>query len=189
VTHWKYCRVYVTVADRSCPTLRLSFSKLPLGVSGPLNGLHFLSHLHPYCCFSSFLLEVRGGRGTPGSVNSSPPAIPPANQRLPPRSTPYPCRCSQMMSSGPGQSSNLSKVINTTGQTASASQFQISLSGLEGAPQRRVSGSVGTGTSSKALSSLRNNQSRKNQHKRHRRPRLADEDVVAESVCENSYST
>ena len=77
-------------------------------------------------------------------------------------------------------------------QTPSPSQSQSGSSiGIEGHTQRRVngSGSFGTGSASRSISSTaRNNQSLRKQHKGQRRPRLADEDAAAESVSQNPYS-
>lgn len=71
-------------------------------------------------------------------------------------------------------------------QTSSPSQSQSASSiGIEAHTQRRVggSGSFGTGSTSRSISSTaRNNQSLRKQHKGQRRPRLADEDAAAESV-------
>lgn len=71
-------------------------------------------------------------------------------------------------------------------QTPSPSQSQSGSSiGIEGHTQRRVggSGSFGTGSTSRSISSTaRNSQSLRKQHKGQRRPRLADEDAAAESV-------
>lgn len=92
------------------------------------------------------------------------------------------CVQGDIMSSGSGQSSVPSKAINIPSQPSQS--FQIaSYPGIETASQRRTQAFLGAGSSSKNLSSPRNHQTRKNQHKRHRRPRLDDEDVFAESVC------
>ncbi|EGC48100.1 RING finger domain-containing protein [Histoplasma capsulatum var. duboisii H88] len=89
------------------------------------------------------------------------------------------------MSSGPGQSSVPSKAINIPSQPSQS--FQVASNpGIETASQRRTSAFLGAGSSSKNLSSPRNHQTRKNQHKRHRRPRLDDEDVFAESAAMKS---
>ncbi|EGE81413.2 RING finger domain-containing protein, variant [Blastomyces dermatitidis ER-3] len=89
------------------------------------------------------------------------------------------------MSSGPGQSSAPSKAVNISSQPSTSLQV-ASNPGIDTASQRRVSAGLGAGSSSKSLSSPRNHQSRRNQHKRHRRPRLDDEDVVAESAAMKS---
>ncbi|PGH32987.1 hypothetical protein GX50_04202 [[Emmonsia] crescens] len=89
------------------------------------------------------------------------------------------------MSSGPGQSSAPSKAVNIPSQPSPSLQIPSNL-GVETASQRRISAGLGAGSSSKSLSSPRNVQTRKNQHKRHRRPRLDDEDVFAESAAMKS---
>ncbi|OJD20052.1 hypothetical protein AJ78_00068 [Emergomyces pasteurianus Ep9510] len=89
------------------------------------------------------------------------------------------------MSSGPGQSAAPSKAVNIPSQPPPSLQVP-SNPGIEAASQRRLSAGLGPGSSSKSLSSPRNHQTRKNQHKRHRRPRLDDEDVFAESAAMKS---
>ncbi|EEH45931.1 uncharacterized protein PADG_02081 [Paracoccidioides brasiliensis Pb18] len=91
------------------------------------------------------------------------------------------------MSSGPGQPSAASKPVNIPSQTSSSLQAAPN-SGIDLVSQRRVHAGLaaGTSSSSKSLSAPRNNQARKSQHKRHRRPRLDDEDVVAESAAMRS---
>ena len=82
--------------------------------------------------------------------------------------------------------SQASKNACNLSQTPSPSQSQSGgFIGIEAYTQRRVggSGSFGTGSTSRSISSTaRNNQSLRKQHKGQRRPRLADEDAAAESV-------
>ncbi|KAK2745620.1 hypothetical protein FQN55_006110 [Onygenales sp. PD_40] len=92
------------------------------------------------------------------------------------------------MSSGAGQSSAPSKAVNIPSQPSPSLQVPSS-SGIEGSSQRRSSAGLGSGSSSKSLSSPRNQQARKNQHKRHRRPRLDDEDAFAESAAMKSTTS
>ncbi|EFW22429.1 RING-15 protein [Coccidioides posadasii str. Silveira] len=87
------------------------------------------------------------------------------------------------MSSASGPSSNPSKPANT----------QVQLGPPPAAPT--YTGTVETGSHRRGFanpasvrnsSAPRNNQGRKQQHKRHRRPRLVDEDALAESIAVNS---
>lgn len=79
-----------------------------------------------------------------------------------------------------------SKSANSQSQTPSPSQFQSGpSSGIDGHTQRRSggSGSFGAGSTSRAsLSTARNNQSARKQHKTQRRPKLVNEESFAESV-------
>lgn len=90
------------------------------------------------------------------------------------------------MSSNSALSLATSKNACPPTQTPSPSHSQSSASfGLDIGNQRRAgsSGSFGAGTNSRSVSSTaRNNQSLRKQHKSQRRPRLADEDAIAESV-------
>ncbi|KMU86565.1 hypothetical protein CIHG_04354 [Coccidioides immitis H538.4] len=88
----------------------------------------------------------------------------------------------QAMSSASGPSSNPSKPANT----------QVQLGPPPAAPT--YTGTVETGSHRRGFanpasvrnsSAPRNNQGRKQQHKRHRRPRLVDEDALAESHDES----
>ena len=78
-----------------------------------------------------------------------------------------------------------SKTSNPPSQTPSPSQSQSgSFAGFDNHPQRRSGGlgSFGAGSNSRNPSTPRNNQPLRKQHKGQRRPRLADEDALAESV-------
>ena len=92
------------------------------------------------------------------------------------------------MSTNPALSLVTSKNACPPSQTPSPSQSQSGFSlGIESHTQRRAgsSGNFGAGhTSRSASSAARNNQSLRKQHKGQRRPRLADEDAAAESVCQ-----
>lgn len=78
-----------------------------------------------------------------------------------------------------------SKNTNPPSQIPPPSQSQNNSSFTSETSQRRSggSGSFGAGSTSRATPfAARNNQSFRKQHKGQRRPRLADEDAVAESV-------
>ncbi|KAL1967297.1 hypothetical protein VTN77DRAFT_3343 [Rasamsonia byssochlamydoides] len=95
------------------------------------------------------------------------------------------------MSSIAGQGLGSSKTANTSNLSSSPASFQAAPAPVEGGSQRRPggSGSFGAGSTSRQVSSPRNNQARKNQHKRHRRPALANEDVYTESVVMRSTTS
>ncbi|EEQ32525.1 putative Delta(24(24(1)))-sterol reductase [Microsporum canis] len=94
------------------------------------------------------------------------------------------------MSAGPGQSSAPSKLTGTSSQPVSYPQSQSqSYSFGPDAASRRVSGPLVGGQSSSNLASARNNQSKKANHKRQRKPRLIDEDAIAEATAMRSTST
>lgn len=86
------------------------------------------------------------------------------------------------MSAGPGQSSAPSKLTGNSSQPASYHPPSQSHSFGPDSPARRVSGPLVGGQSSSNLASARNNQSKKANHKRQRKPRLVDEDAIAEAV-------
>ncbi|KAI1940832.1 hypothetical protein LOZ12_004640 [Ophidiomyces ophidiicola] len=84
------------------------------------------------------------------------------------------------MSSASGQSSNLSKSVNTQIQSAPAPTAQAYTGNPDSNSQRRGVGNPGALRNSSVPKA---NQARRQQHKRHRRPRLVDEDAFAESVA------
>ncbi|EEP78396.1 conserved hypothetical protein [Uncinocarpus reesii 1704] len=86
-----------------------------------------------------------------------------------------------MSASGP--SSNPPKSVNTQSQPTPAPAVQTFAGGAESSSQRRA---FGNPLPARNSSTPRNNQTRKQQHKRHRRPRLVDEDAFAESVAVNN---
>ncbi|PGH15498.1 hypothetical protein AJ80_05515 [Polytolypa hystricis UAMH7299] len=88
------------------------------------------------------------------------------------------------MSSSSAQPTALPKAANN--QAATPSYTPAATGGLDSSASRRASASLGSGSSARNISTARNNQARKNQHKRHRRPRLDDEDVFAEAAAVNS---
>ncbi|KAL1952491.1 hypothetical protein VTO42DRAFT_5187 [Malbranchea cinnamomea] len=90
------------------------------------------------------------------------------------------------MSSGQGQRSGLSKAANSSSivSTAAAHSAPVDVSG-----QRRAAASPAAIQASRNVPSPRNNQARKSQHKRHRRPQLVDEDTVAESFAMRSTTS
>ncbi|KAK2863651.1 hypothetical protein FQN49_004131 [Arthroderma sp. PD_2] len=92
------------------------------------------------------------------------------------------------MSAGPGQSSALSKLTGTPSQPVSIPQSHSHSFGPDSA-SRRVSGPLVGGQSSSNLASARNNQSRKANHKRQRKPRLVDEDAIAEAAAMKSTTS
>jgi hypothetical protein len=83
------------------------------------------------------------------------------------------------MSSSQAQRSISTKPANVQPASVPSSSAQPS---LDVSAPRRAGGSPAGTPSVRNLPSPRNIQSRKQQHKRHRRPRLADEDAIAESV-------
>lgn len=87
------------------------------------------------------------------------------------------------MSSNAGQSPVPSKAINISNTSAASTTFH-SAPLPDAGSQRRPggSGSFGAGHSSRSSATARNNQGRKSQHKRQRKPRLLDDDEYSESV-------
>lgn len=89
------------------------------------------------------------------------------------------------MSSNLSLSLATSKTVQASGQNPSVSQSQINSYTAADHTSRRGAGngSLGAGSSKRPASSTpRNTQSLRRQHKGHRRPRLVDEDAIAESV-------
>lgn len=87
------------------------------------------------------------------------------------------------MSSNAGQSTAASKVVNTSNTSGGPATFHSTAPTDNSFPRRAGgSGSLGTGLLSKNLGAARNNQARKSQHKRQRKPRLLDDDDYSESV-------
>ncbi|KAJ5105202.1 hypothetical protein NUU61_002549 [Penicillium alfredii] len=86
------------------------------------------------------------------------------------------------MSSSAGQNPAPSKAVNVSNTSASSATFH-STPPVDSSSQRRVgaSGSFGAGLSSRSSPTARNNQARKSQHKRQRKPRLLDDDEYSES--------
>ena len=110
---------------------------------------------------------------------------------IPPRlglSSSVPRICATVMSSSSSPLSTTKSVNISSSQTPSTPQTQSgSVAGTEShhPAQRRSggSGSIGAGSASLGcLSSPRNSQSFRKPHKNQRKPRLADEDAMAESV-------
>lgn len=93
------------------------------------------------------------------------------------------------MSSNPGQIPSSSKAVNIPNQSASATFH--SAPSVDSGSQRRAggSGSFGAGLASRNTSSPRNNQSRKSQHKRQRRPRVLDDDEYNEAAIMRSTTS
>lgn len=94
------------------------------------------------------------------------------------------CACiGPEMSSNAGQNPPPSKAINTSNTPAASPTFYATAPADTNA-QRRAggSGSFGTGLSSRNSPTPRNTQSRKNQPKRQKKPRLLDDDEYSESV-------
>lgn len=85
---------------------------------------------------------------------------------------------SRDMSSVAGQGLGSSKAANSSNLSSSPAPFQSAPASADSGSQRRPggSGSFGAGSTSRQVSSAKNNQPRKNQHKRHRRPALVNED-------------
>ena len=85
------------------------------------------------------------------------------------------------MSSNSAPIPTSSKPVNISNQSASQAFHSAA---VDSGSHRRPggSGSFGAGWSSRNTSSPRNNQSRKGQHKRQRRPRLLDDEEYSESV-------
>lgn len=91
------------------------------------------------------------------------------------------------MSANAGQNPPPSKAVNIP-NTASSTPFH-SAAPAENSSQRRVggSGSFRPVVSSKTSATPRNNQARKSQHNRQRKPRLLDDDEYNESVGSQVY--
>ncbi|KAJ5090341.1 hypothetical protein N7532_009025 [Penicillium argentinense] len=94
------------------------------------------------------------------------------------------------MSSNAGQSPTPSKAVNISNTSGSSATFHPSASSDSGS-QRRPGGpgSFGAGLSSRGSASPRNNQSKKNQHKRQKKPRALDDDEYSESAVMKSTSS
>ncbi|KAI2788433.1 hypothetical protein POX_e06449 [Penicillium oxalicum] len=92
--------------------------------------------------------------------------------------------------SAAGQNQAASKAVNTSNTSTPSSSFH-SLISAEHSAQRRSGGSaaLGTNSSSKALGTARNNQARKGQHKRQRKPRLLDDDEFSEAAVMRSANS
>lgn len=89
------------------------------------------------------------------------------------------------MSSSIAASSPSLKSAHVTSQSTAPAYFQAgSARSADSGFRRRVggSGSVGAGSSSRHNPTARNSQPLRKQHKAQRRARLADEDMLAESV-------
>ncbi|KAI9836228.1 MAG: hypothetical protein M1819_001565 [Sarea resinae] len=95
--------------------------------------------------------------------------------------------------SNPSSAVGASKIGNLSPQTSSPSQSQGGpSSSVEGYSQRRSGGlgSFGAGSTSRTItSSARSNQSHRKQHRNQKRPRLADEDAIAESAAMRSATS
>ena len=91
------------------------------------------------------------------------------------------------MSSNAGQNLPPSKAVNIP-NTVSSTPFH-STAPVDNSSQKRVGGpgSSRPGMSSKSSATPRNNQARKNQHNRQRKPRLLDDDEYNESVGSQVY--
>lgn len=87
------------------------------------------------------------------------------------------------MSANPPGAIAASKSANTAAQLSPQAQTGPSAAG-DSYGQRRAggSGSFGAGAASRAYPSPRNSQASKRKHKGAKRPSLADEDAIAESV-------
>ncbi|KAK2755728.1 hypothetical protein FQN54_005878 [Arachnomyces sp. PD_36] len=87
-----------------------------------------------------------------------------------------------------GQLPGTSKSANVAHQPAPPSYSQTSSSSApDGGSQRRTGGSGSFGSGNQ--SAPRNIQPRKNQHKRHRRPHLVDDDAIAETAAMKSTTS
>ncbi|KNG87718.1 putative RING finger domain protein (Rnf10) [Aspergillus nomiae NRRL 13137] len=93
------------------------------------------------------------------------------------------------MSSNPSQNSTPSKAINIPNQSGSTTYNSVS--SIDIGSQRRAggSGSFGAGLTSRNTNTPRNNQSRKSQHKRQRRPGLLDDEEYSESAIMRSTNS
>ncbi|KAB8228739.1 RING-type E3 ubiquitin transferase MAG2 [Aspergillus alliaceus] len=92
------------------------------------------------------------------------------------------------MSSNSGQIPTPSKAVNIPNQSVSTTYY--STSSFDNGSQRRAggSGSFGAGLTSRTTSAPRNNQTRKSQHKRQRRPRLDDEEYTEAAIMRSTNS-
>lgn len=92
------------------------------------------------------------------------------------------------MSSNAGQNPPPSKAVNIP-NTVSSTPFHSAAPAENSSSQRRVggSGSSRSGVSLKTSATPRNNQARKSQHNRQRKPRLLDDDEYNESVGSQVY--
>ncbi|KAN0075906.1 hypothetical protein V8E54_007176 [Elaphomyces granulatus] len=96
------------------------------------------------------------------------------------------------MSSIVGQLPGAAKAGNSSNPPVSSSaSFQSASGAVDSGSQRRPggSGSFGAGATSRNAPSARNNQPRKNQHRRQRRPGLGQEDVPEESAIMRSTTS
>ncbi|KAL4804821.1 hypothetical protein BDV18DRAFT_28049 [Aspergillus unguis] len=91
------------------------------------------------------------------------------------------------MSSNPGQTSTSSKAVNIPNKSSSAS-FHSAPAVDSGARRTGGPGGFGVGLASKSSGSARNNQALRSQHKRHRRPRLLDDDIDESSIMRSTTS-
>ncbi|OOQ91360.1 RING finger domain protein [Penicillium brasilianum] len=94
------------------------------------------------------------------------------------------------MSSNAGQNPTASKAVNISNTSAAPATFH-STAPTDNSFQRRAggSGSLGAGLSARNLGAARNNQARKSQHKRQRKPRLLDDDEYSESAVMRSTNS
>lgn len=94
------------------------------------------------------------------------------------------------MSSNPGQTSTPSKAVNISNTPTGPATYHGSNSTDTGS-QRRVggSGSFGTGLSSRSSGTPRNNQAKKSQHKRQKKPGLLDDDEYSEAAVMKSSTS
>lgn len=92
------------------------------------------------------------------------------------------------MSSNAGQNPPPSKAVNIP-NTVSSTPFHSAALADNSSSQRRVGGPASSrpGVSSKTSATPRNNQARKSQHNRQRKPRLLDDDEYNESVGSQVY--
>lgn len=96
------------------------------------------------------------------------------------------------MSSNVTSTASSSKSTNTTSYTTSVSHSQTNApTSSDSLSQRRAgsSGSFGAGSTTRATTQGRSNQPLRKQHKGQRRPRLADEDAIAESTAMKSINS
>ncbi|KAJ5405602.1 hypothetical protein N7465_006886 [Penicillium sp. CMV-2018d] len=94
------------------------------------------------------------------------------------------------MSSNAGQNPPPSKAVNIP-NTVSSTPFHSAAPADNSSSQRRVAGSGSSrpGVSSKTSATPRNNQARKSQHNRQRKPRLLDDDEYNESAAMKSTTS
>ncbi|KAL4871375.1 hypothetical protein BDV12DRAFT_164183 [Aspergillus spectabilis] len=91
------------------------------------------------------------------------------------------------MSSNPGQIPTSTKAVNIPNKPSS-SAFHSAAAIDTGTRRVGGSGSFGAGLASRSPSSARNNQALKSQHKRHRRPRLLDDDIDESTIMRSTTS-